>query len=51
MIKKLAAKAVDDHAGCPGGGGGRILTMVAYPGYPVQSSGLHERVGISLKGL
>ena len=42
MIKKLTAKAVDeDPAGCPGGGEG-----TPYDGL-LQSSGLHERVGIS----
>ena len=49
MIKKLTAKDVDeDPDGCLGGGGGKILSMMPYTGYPVQSSGLHERVGISL---
>ena len=47
MIKKLTAKAVDeDLLVVPEGGG--VLSMMAYTGYPVQSSGLHERVGISL---
>ena len=53
MIKKLTAKDLDeDPDGClgrgGGGGGGKILSMMPYTGYPVQSSGLHERVGISL---
>ena len=51
MIKKLTAKDVDeDPDGCLGEGGGeeKILSMMPYTGYPVQSSGLHERVGISL---
>ena len=52
MIKKLTAKDVDeDPDGCLGGGGGgapKRLSMMPYTGYPVQSSGLHERVGISL---
>ena len=42
MIKKLTAKAVDeDPAGCPGGGEGTPFDGL------LQSSGLHERVGIS----
>ena len=52
MIKKLTAKDLDeDPDGCLGGWGGgeeKILSMMPYTGYPVQSSGLHERVGISL---
>ena len=41
MIKKLTAKDVDeDPDGCLGGWGGgeeKILSMMPYTGYPVQS--------------
>ena len=49
MIKKLTAKDLDeDPDGCLGGGGEeKILYMMPYTGDPVQSSGLHERVGVS----